>query len=377
MMKSYLTAEISASAIRHNLSLLRSCLPARTKMCAVVKSDCYGHGFRTALTVIEPNVDCLAVATVDEALLVRQLIPAKPVLAFFSPCAHSNHEELVEALCELISNSIMMTVVDPGEAGAVGEAARRVGKEALVHIKVDTGMTRSGVQPQLAPDLAAAIRRQKGVRLAGMYTHLATADEADKAFALSQLEVFGDVAKAANVTPDVILHAANSAGIIDLPSSHLDMVRAGIAMYGYQPSDEMHIRLPLKPILRVTGRLMQLRTVLPGARAGYGLTYQFDRPSMIGLVPIGYADGYFRSLSNRAVMRLHGQLVPVRGRVSMDQVILDVTDCPQARIGDEVEIFSKVSTDPHSVENLARLIGTIPYELTCRLGRRVQRVLVD
>ncbi|MCD6303773.1 MAG: alanine racemase, partial [Planctomycetes bacterium] len=172
------------------------------------------------------------------------------------------------------------------------------------------------------------------------------------------------------------LHAANSAATIDLPETHLDMVRPGIAIYGYQPSDQMHAHLALRPAMRLTGRLMQKKTLPAGQSCGYGLTYTFTEPTPVGLVPVGYADGYLRSLSNRATMRIRGQDVPVRGRVAMDQVIVDLSAVPDAAIGDEVEIISNEPADPHSVENLARLCGTIPYELTCRLGNRARRVPV-
>ena len=154
------------------------------------------------------------------------------------------------------------------------------------------------------------------------------------------------------------------------------MVRPGIAVYGYQPSDQMHNRLPLRPALRLWGRLMQIKTVPAGSRCGYGLTHTFDRPSRLGLVPVGYADGYLRSLSGKGVMRVAGREVAVCGRVSMDQVIVDLTDLPQVRVGQKVEIISPDPAAPNSVEGLSRLAGTIPYELTCRLGPRVRRVLV-
>jgi alanine racemase len=155
------------------------------------------------------------------------------------------------------------------------------------------------------------------------------------------------------------------------------MVRPGIAVYGYQPSDTMHTKLPLRPCLRLWGRLMQIKEVPAGARCGYGLTHTFESPARLGLVPVGYADGYPRSLSNRSVMRVRGRDAPVRGRVSMDQTIVDLTDVPDAAINDPVEIISPEPAAPNSVANLARQAGTIPYELTCRLGRRVRRVLVD
>lgn len=376
-MESYLTAELSASAVQANLDLLRRQLAPGTKICAVVKADCYGHGVRALLGLLAKEADCLAVATPEEAILLRRIGYERPILIFFSACAYSDGGTLRDALAELIAQDVTLTVVAPAEADAVAAAARRVGAQAKVHVKIDTGMTRSGIRHDQAAALVEQVRRTDGVQLTGLYTHLATADEADKSAAREQLRNFHAVVDAVGGRSGLILHAANSAATIDLPESHLDMVRPGIALYGYQPSDRMLRKLPLRPALRLTGRLMQVKDVPAHSRCGYGLTYEFERPSRVGLVPIGYGDGYLRCLSNRTTMRVAGADVPVRGRISMDQIIVDLTDCPAAKIGDEVEIVSNDPAAPHSVENLARLAGTIPYEITCRLGRRVHRKLVD
>jgi len=374
-MESYLTAEISSQAVSHNLQLLRQRLSPGTRLCAVVKADCYGHSIKLLLPVISKHADYLAVATPEEAIYLRTLGHTGPILVFFSACAYSDSQELRDALKELVAHHVTLTVVAAPEIKAVAEAAAAVGTPAQVHIKVDTAMGRSGIVHDKAYTLADAIRHTPGVTLGGMYTHFATADETDKALALEQLRRFKSAARAAADRKGLTLHVANSAGTIDIPETHLDMVRPGIAIYGYQPSDDMHTRLPLQPALRLWGRLMQVKTVAGGSSCGYGMTYTFRRDSRVGLVPIGYGDGYFRSLSNSASMRVRGKDVPIRGRVSMDQIIIDLTDVPGAQVGDIVEIISPDPAAPHSVESLARQAGTIPYEITCRLGRRVRRVL--
>ncbi|MFW6066519.1 MAG: alanine racemase [Planctomycetota bacterium] len=376
-MESYLTAEISASAVRENLSLLRRQVSPATKLCAVVKADAYGHGLKALLPVISSGADALAVATPQEAIALREAGYERPLLMFFSPCACADGTELREALRELIIRSVTLTVVNVSEVAAVAEAAGQARSAAQVHVMIDTGMNRSGVPAADAPALLGAVRRTSGVELTGLYTHFASADEADKTFAREQLGAFLSAVDASGGRSGLTLHAANSAAAIDLPDTHLDMVRPGIAVYGYQPSDEMHTKLPLRPCLRLWGRLMQIKDVPAGARCGYGLTHTFKSPSRLGLVPVGYADGYPRSLSNISVMRIGERELPVRGRVSMDQTIIDLTDAPEAGIGDAVEIISDRCDAPNSVANLARLAETIPYELTCRLGRRVCRVLVD
>ncbi|MBM4037915.1 MAG: alanine racemase [Planctomycetes bacterium] len=423
-MESYLTAEISAAALRHNLKLLRRRLAPGVKLCVAAKANAYGHGLQLLLDILAEHVDALGVATPEEAVSLRHHGLRKPILMFFSACAYGEGAELHDALAQLIANDVWLTLVSHPEVRLVAEAARRVDATAQVHVKVDTGMGRSGVPAELAPALIEAVRAEPRLRLVGFYTHFAIAEAADKAHTLEQLARFrraiadcrlpiadwaspkpenrnpepGDsrveAAEAAerresgleignrkseigNQRPPLLLHAANSAALIDLPQTHLGMVRPGIAAYGYQPSDEMLVKLPLQPILRLTGRLMQVRDAPAGSRCGYGLRYTFTRPSRIGLVPVGYADGYLRCLTNRSVMRVRGQLAPTRGTISMDQTILDLTDVPSAAVGDEVEIISPNPADPHSVEGLARLAGTIPYEVTCRLGDRVRRKLVN
>ena len=373
-----LTAEVSTSAVRDNLALLRSLLAPGVKLCAVVKADCYGHGLSPLLETIAAGADALAVATAAEALQVRRMGASGPVLVFFTAATGGDGADRDGVLAELAARDVTLTVTAQAELPLVSAAARQAGRAANVHVKVDTGMTRSGVLPEAAPALFGAIAATDGVRLAGVYTHFAGADEPDKSFLREQFARFQAVVRAApGEGSGLCVHAANSAACIDLPETHLDMVRTGIAVYGYQPSDSMRRKLPLRPALRLTGRLMQVKAVPAGSRCGYGMTHTCNRDSRVGLVPVGYADGYPRCLSNRSTVRVRGRDVPVLGRVAMDQVIVDLTDVPGAAVGDEAEIVCPHPYAPHSVENLARLAGTIPYEVTCRLGRRVRRVAVE
>ncbi len=376
-MASFLTAEISAQAIRGNLQLIRDHIAPGVKICAVVKADCYGHGLELLVGLISEKADCLGIATAQEAILLRDLGYERPILMLLPASAWINGKELSEALEYVIRENVTLTVASTAELDMISKAAERVRADAMVHMKIDSGMTRGGTLPGNAPDLVAYIKHLPNVKLTGMYTHFAVADEADKSFTLNQLAQFKAAVDSCGGHGGLTLHAANSAATLDVPQTHLDMVRPGIAIYGYHPSDEIRNRLPLQPCMRLTSRLIQVKDVLAGSSCGYGLTYTFRRDGRMGIVPIGYGDGYFRSFSNRATMRVCGVDVPIRGRVSMDQVIVDLTDVPQARLGEEVEIISPDRNAPHSVENLARIAGTIPYEVTCRLGFRVRRVLVD
>lgn len=378
-MQKLLTAEISQSAVRSNIETLRNCAGENVKFCSVVKCDSYGHGLEILLPTIVAASDFLATATPAEALQIRDMGYAGPLLVLFS--AHGAlgiiDDDPMVILDELLRHKVTLTVAGYCDVDLLVEAARNTGFDARIHVMIDTGMSRSGVPPADAPGVFTRIRSEPLIRLTGVYTHFATADESDKTFAHEQTSLFAKTLKLCDVNSHLIRHAANSAAVIDIPESHFDMLRPGISLFGYQPSDKMHNHPPLKPALTLRGNLMQVKTVPAGTKCGYGLTFKCRRQTRLGLVPIGYGDGYLRSNTNHAVMRISGQNVPVIGRVSMDQTILDITDHPTAKLADEVEIISSDPKAPNSVENLARLNDTIPHEITTRLGSRIRRVLAD
>jgi alanine racemase len=369
-MKNYLTAAISESAIRHNIATLRGHIGNEVKLCLVVKDDCYGHGMNVLYPVLSELVDGFAVASPIEALELRQKGYHGFVLCFLS--AYFDDFKVQD---ELVWEEITQTVMSKSALASIESSAQRVGKKARVHLKVDTGMGRMGIPTRQAPDLIEAIQSSPHVQLTGIYTHFATADEPERSEVSRQLELFK------SILPDaggLVFHAANSAAMIDFPETHFDMVRPGISIYGCHPSDFLDNDVGLKPCMSVKAKLIAVKHVYKGSRSGYGLTHEFDRDGKVGIVPIGYGDGYFRCLSGKAVVRINGKDAPVCGRVSMDQMTVDVTDIPDVHVGDEVEIISSDPSAPNSVENLARLAGTIPYEITCHLGHNILRhVLVD
>jgi alanine racemase len=374
-MDGYLTAEISAAALRANVAYLRSLLAPGVRLCPVVKADAYGHGLAVVLPILAPLVDGLAVATPSEAVRVRDLRFDRALLTFFSVLGFMDIGERREALAALLASEAILTVTSDEETELVAEEARRAGRRAIVHVKIDTGMARSGVWHVEAAGLLRRIREHPDLRLTGAYTHFATADE-DRDFAREQLDRFHAAVAAGGGRDGLTLHAANSAALLELPESHLDLVRPGMAVYGIRPSPLVRDGA-LTPALSLKGRLMQVKTVPAGTGCSYGLDYTFARDSRVGLVPVGYGDGYMFALSDRATVRVRGWDAPLRGRVTMDQIVVDLTEVPEAAAGDEVEILSARPADPHSAESLARLAGTIPYELVTRLGPRVRRVLVD
>ena len=370
-MEGYLRAEISVAAIQHNLSLVRSLIGPGVKICPVVKANAYGHGMRQVLPLLGAAADMLGVATCSEAVQLRQLGWQRPILMFTSAAASG-----VNDLAELIVDDVTLTVTSLDELDLLEEATERARRPANVHIKVDTGMGRSGALPEDATALATVVRKTGFIRLTGMYTHFACAEDPDKAATLAQFARFIDTVDRCGGRGELTLHSANSAAVIDLPQTHLDMCRPGMALYGYQPGESLHRRLPLQPCLRLTAPVVLIKDVPGGSFTGYGLTYRFPNAARIALVPIGYADGYFRSLSNVAVMRVAGVNCPVRGRISMDQTIIEITGLPTVHPGQIVEIISPDPAQPNSVESLARLAGTIPYEIVTRLGDRITRTTI-
>ncbi len=368
-MKNYLTASISESAVRHNVAALRGLIGDEVKLIPVVKDDCFGHGMDVLYPVLAEITDGFAVAAPLEALELRRKGYHGFILCFLS--AYFDDFRIQD---ELVWQEITQTVMSRSALESIQAAAVRVGKTAKVHLKVDTGMGRLGVPAAQAVDLIKTINETDEVELTGIYTHFATADEKDRSATFQQLELFKSILPAAG---GITRHAANSAATIDFPETHFDMVRPGIAVYGCHPSDQLRTSLGLKPCMSVKAKLIAVKHVPEGARSGYGLTHRYDRDSRVGVVPIGYGDGYFRNLSNKAVVRINGVDAPVRGRVSMDQMTVDVTDIPDVKVGDEVEVISSDPQAPNRVENLARLAGTIPYEITCHLGHNMRHELVD
>lgn len=366
-----ITATISPAAIRHNSALLKAQTGSQTLFCPAVKADCYGHSLDLLLETLTQESDWLSVATPEEAMQLRLLGYEGPLLTFFSACFAPDRQEALETL---IAAEVTQTLAAEEEIPLLEKAARKVGKTARVHLKIDSGMSRSGALPeQVAPILNRQAETPQ-VQITGIYTHFATADWEDKAFAKEQFDRFLKVLHDHGIHEQLLRHAANSAAIIDLPETHLDMVRPGIALYGYQPSDAMHHALTLKPALRLTAPLLQVKTVPAGSACGYGRTWRAEKQTRLGRVPVGYGDGYPRCLSNLAMMRVAGKDAPIRGIISMDQTMIDLTAIPEAQVGDEVEIVSDTPDAPNSVENLARQANTIPYEITTRLaGPRIHK----
>ena len=361
-------AEIDLAAIAHNMAGVKKLLKPGTKFCAVIKADGYGHGaVAMAVEAVKAGADYLAVAILDEARQLRAAAFTEPILILgFTPPAQAR---------QVVTGNLTQTIYTLGQAQALSQAASAEGLTAKVHIKIDSGMGRLGVPPAEAADFAEAVAGCPGLKLEGVFTHFAMADSRDKSYTHKQFTAFKaavDEMKRRGLQIE-LAHCANSAATLDLPEMHLDMVRAGIVLYGLEPSDETGRPFELKPAMRLMANLALIKNVPTGTGLSYGCTFVTEKPSRIGTLPLGYADGWTRMLSGKAQVLVGGRRAPVVGRICMDQCMVDLTDLPGVTEDDPVLLFGGPELP---VEEVAAKLGTINYEIVCMVGKRVPRVYV-
>ena len=364
--------EIDLAAIRHNYRIFRRRAGASTVVFAVVKADAYGHGaVDTARALAAEGVDRLCVARMEEALELRAAGITAPLLVFAPP--------LTAACAALAGEGITLTACDPAHLDAIAAAAAATGRTLPVHIKVDVGMGRLGVRPEDALAFARAAAARPGITLDGVMTHFPCADGPPRSVTERQIADFLAVRAGlldAGIRPNVF-HCANSAAALDFPEAHLDAIRPGISLYGQYPSADVVARVPLRPAMAFRSRVTFVKDVPAGRGLSYGHTFVTRRPSRVATVPVGYADGYPRHASGRARALVRGTAVPQVGRVCMDQILLDVTDLPAVTPGDTVTLFGTDGDASYTAEDFAADAGTIGYEITTRIGKRLPRVLAD
>ncbi len=365
-------AEIDLNAIAHNVREIRKLTGSRVEMMGVVKADAYGHGvLEVVRTLLDNGVTQLAVSMLDEAIQIRKMGIDVPIL-ILSYTDPARAEEIVE-------NELTQTVFSFDLPQALSAASVKLEKSVKIHIKVDTGMTRVGFMPGYnAVKNIMEIGRMPGLILEGIFTHFASADEREKDYTYMQFERFMSLCtELGRVGIHIPLkHVCNSAGTIQYPEMHLDMVRPGVILYGLYPSQEVdRDKIHLKPAMTLKANVIFVKDVEPDVCISYGRTFRTSRPSKIATIPIGYADGYTRLLSNKGRMLVNGEFAPIVGRVCMDQCMIDVTDLKhEVRAGDEVVLFGSQNGVCINVEELAAEIGTINYELVCIIGKRIPRV---
>ena len=372
-MKSYtrIRARIDLDAIEYNIEKMKENLPEDTKLIVVAKADCYGHGAlqTTSLLSLKEYVWGFAVATLDEAIVLRRGGITKPILVL--GCIFP--EQWLDAL----ENNIRITVYTEELTKVLSDLAVKIGRKAYVHVKLDTGMGRIGFTPgKEGADKIEEISKLPNIVMEGLYTHFSKADEGDKSYTMKQMEAYTWMKEelAGRGITFSYYHCCNSAGIIDLKGAGQNLSRAGISTYGMYPSEEVHKEnVDLKPALELISHVAFVKWVDEGEMISYGGTYVTKRRTKIATIPVGYGDGYPRSLSNKGYMLIHGKKAPIIGRVCMDQCMVDVTEIEDVKFGDEVVLVGRDGDEYLSVETLSRLSDRFNYEFVCLMGKRIPR----
>ena len=364
---------IYSQALLNNLANLRSLCRPETKFCAVIKADGYGHGIREIVNILKKGqVDFFAVANAYEAAFIADIVGQSKIL-ILEPIHTACSGQAIQ-LCA--QKGFHCAVVDAEALRFVQNCLRTTSDVLNVHVKVETGMGRCGIEAAKAADLIAKIRTFDNVRLAGIYTHFSTAAEKDLFFAEQQLEKFRKFLSKQSLLAckDIIIHAANSAAMLNIPEAHFDMVRCGIALFGWAEHRQT-LNIKLEPAMKFEVPIVQLNRYKKGQTVGYGRTFTAQRNTIGAIVPVGYADNYWRLYSNRAVMKVANNFAKVIGRVSMDKTILDVTDMPDVKVGQDVTVIDNDPQSQCSVYRLAEMADTICHEVLTSLPSRALRII--
>ena len=363
-------AEINLDNLANNISEVRRVTKPNTKISAVIKADGYGHGaVAIAQTLLENGADRFAVATLSEAIQLRKEFKETQIMVLgYTP------EHLAQ---EVIQNNIIQTIYSLEQAQEFSKVAKQLNKNIVVHIKIDSGMNRLGMLcNEDTVQTVLQMSKQDNLVIEGIYTHFAAADELDKTYTKTQVEKFSKIVEQIEQKGLTIpiKHVSNSAAIIDMPEFNFDMVRAGIMLYGLYPSQSVnHERVNLKEVMCLKVKIAQVKEIEAGSGISYGLTYKCEHKTKIATLPIGYADGYTRMLSNKAKVLVKNKKVPVLGNICMDQCIIDVTNL-DVKMGDEVVLYGGDIKDGISIDSVANLLNTINYEIVCMVDKRVPRV---
>lgn len=374
-MKSYsrVYEAVDLDAIRHNVEAMKANLKPGTGMIGVVKSDGYGHGSVPVAWAIDPYVWGYAVATVEEGVILKKHGIKKPVLVL-GVVPYDGYPDLLEY-------DIRPSLFQLKRAERLSELAVKLGKTAVVHLAVDTGMSRIGYPvTEEAAEEAARLCRLPGIRVEGIFTHFAKADERDKAATDLEIErynCFVDMLSERGIAIP-LLHCSNSAGILDVPKANFHLVRAGISVYGLYPSDEVDREtVKLEPAMELKSFITYVKKIGPGTSVSYGGTFTADREMTIATIPVGYGDGYPRNLSGKGEVLIRGKRARILGRVCMDQFMVDVSCIPGVEEDEEVTLVGRQGEEEITVEELAQRGGGFHYEILCDIGKRVPRVYLE
>jgi alanine racemase len=365
-------AEVSLSALRANCRQVREIVGPCVAVQAVVKADAYGHGaVAAARAFVEAGAASLGVSSVAEGMQLRLAGLTVPIVVLGGCFAGEE--------AQAVGHDLACAVWTVDTARALAAAARSVGRTALLHVKIDTGMTRLGLNVRDVRAFGEAVRPLAGARVVGVFSHFASADDLDTAVARAQTDRFRQATEelaAVGIRPEVV-HLANSAAVFSVPTAHFTMVRPGISLYGYPPAAHLGARVRLVPAMRLRTSVVQARDVPALTPVGYGGTFVTAKPSRIAVLPLGYADGYHRLASNRASVLVRRRRVPVAGRICMDHTMVDTTEVAGVEAGEPVVVFGPQGGALIGADELAAWCDTIPYEVLTSIGRRVPRVYVE
>ncbi len=362
-------AEVNLQTLKENYHKLQAY--TRSEMMPIVKADAYGHGVTPIVkTLMASGAKRFGVALVEEALEIKAVFPELTVMVL-----GATDPELSDTL---VSEDIIPAVFHLSQAQALSEAAVKQNRLARLHIKIDSGMNRIGFRERDFADIMK-IAALPNLFIEGIFTHLATSDQSDLSFAREQLNRFqafyNKLNKAGLTIP--IRHAANSAAILQFPESHFELVRVGISLYGFPPSAQMGGAVGLEPVMAWKAKVSHVKSIKTGESVGYGRTFKAAYPTQVATIPVGYADGLRRALSNQGEMLIHGRRSTMIGRICMDQTMLEVTKIPGVQVGDVVTILGKDGYDQITATEMAEWLGTISYEVVCGISKRVPRVYLE
>lgn len=363
-------ANINLDAIHQNLALVKSRINKDTKLMAIVKADGYGHGANQIAKYCDDVIDCYGVAVVEEGIDLRNSGFTKPInlLGYTHSTQYS----------DVINFNLIPAIFTYEMAEDLSKTAVSMNKNVKIHIKLDTGMSRIGfADSEESVETICKISKLPNIIIDGIFTHFARADERDKSVAEGQFKRFtGFVSKLKDRGIDIPnCHVSNSAAIMELPHMNLNTVRSGIITYGLYPSDEMRKEeFPLTPAMELKSSVSYVKTLEKGVAIGYGGTYVTDKKTTVATVPVGYADGYPRSLSNKGEVLINGCRAKIVGRICMDQFMVDVTDIPDVKVGNEVTLMGKDGKEVITCEEVSKIAGSFNYEFVCDIGKRVPRI---
>ena len=369
-------AEVDLDAIWENMVHMKENIAENTKILAVIKTDGYGHGGVPIAKMLE-QLDFMfgyAAATYEEAHVLREAGVKKPILilGYTFPYCYG----------ELIREEIRPAVYRRDTVEELAAAAAKVGKKAKVHIKVDTGMGRIGITPdEEGLEFVRFLIEHPELEVEGIFTHFAKSDEADKTSANHQLELFQNFIDKIQTELGITIpvkHCSNSAAILEMPQANMDMVRAGITTYGLYPSEEVSKDIvPLRAAMSLYSHIVYCKMIHAGQSVSYGGLFTAQKDTRVATIPVGYGDGYPRSLSGRGYVLIHGKRAPILGRVCMDQFMVDISEIPEAMDGDKVTLLGMDGTERITAEELGELSGRFNYEFVCDLGKRIPRVYIQ